>query len=168
MSFDPNQKRRFSLFPTTLQKAAEIATRPAFKKYGIVQARLTTDWVHIVGSVLAQKALPTRIQFQKGRRDGGTLFLDVATGWALEVQHLEPVILEKIATYFGYRAVERIHITQRPLPMKKEATKAAIPPAKPLPAESQEKLEKAMEQVTDPELRAALEKLGEGIFRGKQ
>ncbi|MBM3619024.1 MAG: DUF721 domain-containing protein [Alphaproteobacteria bacterium] len=167
MSFDPNQKRRFSLFPTTLQKAAEIATRPAFKKYGIVQARLTTDWLNIVGPVLAQKALPTRIQFAKGRKDGGTLFLDVATGWALEIQHLEPVILEKIATYFGYRAVERIHITQRPLPMQNEKAKAAPTPA-PLSASAQEKLEKTLEQVTDPDLRAALEKLGEGIFRGKQ
>lgn len=166
MSFDRKEKRRFSLFPTTLQKAAEVATRPAFKKYGIVQARLTTDWTHIVGAVLAQKALPTRIQFPKGHRDRGTLFLDVSTGWALEIQHLEPVILEKISTYFGYRAVERIHITQRPLPLKPAAAKPApVPP--PLAEDAKEKLRQSIEQVTDPDLKAALEKLGEGIFRGK-
>lgn len=166
MSYDPKQKRRFSMFPTTLQKAAEAATRPAFKKYGIVQARLTSDWVNIVGTVLAQKALPTRIHFPKGQRDRGTLFLDVATGWALEIQHLEPVILEKIATYFGYRAVERIHITQRPLPLKKEAAKTAEKPAT-LSQNAQKTLRKTLENVTNPELKAALEKLGEGIFRGK-
>lgn len=166
MSFDPKQKRRFSLFPTTLQKAAEIATRPAFKQFGIVQARLTSDWSQIVGPVLAQKALPTRIQFPKGQRDGGTLFLAVATGWALEIQHLEPVILEKIATYFGYRAVGKIHITQRPLPAQKPAAKANPAPP-PLPQEAREKLENATASVEFPELKAALERLGEGIMGRK-
>lgn len=163
----PNdKKRRFSLFPTTLQKAAEAATRPAFKQYGLAQARLTADWPHIVGTVLAGKALPRRIQFAKGQRDGGTLFLDVATGWALEVQHLEPIILDKISTYFGYRAVAKIHITQRPLPLP-APKKAPEKPEKPLPEAEKVRLDTIVAEVTNPELKAALERLGEGIFKGK-
>lgn len=159
------RNRSCYLFPTTLQKAAETATKTAFKRYGLAQARLASDWEHVVGPVLAAKALPQRIQFTKGKRDDGTLFLAVATGWALEIQHLEPVILEKIATYFGYRAVSRIHITQRPLPATKKPKKT---PPKPLPEPDSQYLQAATAAVEDPQLKAALERLGEGILRKKR
>lgn len=158
------RNRACYLFPTTLQRAAEGATKVAFRRFGIAHARLSSDWEHIVGPVLAAKALPQRIDFPKGKRDGGTLFLAVATGWALEMQHLEPVILEKIATYFGYRAVARIHITQRPLPVTTKSPPSK-PKQSPLPETTRQRLEEATAQVDNPELKAALEKLGEGIFR---
>lgn len=154
--------RRFSLFPTTLHKAAETAARPAFKQYGIVQARLTSDWRHIVGSVLVEKVLPISIRFPKGQRDNGTLYLAVAPGWALDIQHLEPVILEKIATYFGYRAIAKLHLIQRPLPF---SPKKPVKPFSPvLSSTAQIKLETTTVNITDPALKAALQKLGEGIF----
>jgi hypothetical protein len=155
-------KRKFSFFPVTLQKAAETVTRPAFKYRGLAHARLVSDWRHIAGSVLAEKALPLNIRFPKGQKDGGTLYLAVASGWGLEVQHLEPIILEKIATYFGYRAIAKIHITQRPLPLP--IAKKKTPPPPPLPAQAQKKLEGAVEGITDPTLKRALERLGGGIF----
>lgn len=156
-----NNDRRFSLFPKPLQQAVETVTKPAFKRFGLAQARLISDWPHIAGAVLAGKTLPQRLQFPKGQRDGGTLYLAVQPGWALEVQHLEPVILEKIATYFGYKAVARLHITQQPLPAPEMKKKLA---ASPLPPKSQEQLEQITAQVADPALKSALEKLGEGIF----
>ena len=46
-------------------------------------------------------------------RTDGTLILKVATGaLALELSHKEPIIIEKINTYFGYGAVSRIKIMQ--------------------------------------------------------
>src|SRR5690606_24750226 len=93
--------KRYSRLATPLHKAVEVATRPVFKKRGIAESRLITEWANIAGEVLAGKTLPKRVAFPQGKRDNGTLHLSVAPGWALEVQHLEPIILDKIATYFG-------------------------------------------------------------------
>jgi hypothetical protein len=157
---------RRSNFATPLHKAVEAATKPAFKKHGIAESRLITEWATIAGEVLAGKTLPKRLVFPKGQRDNGTLHLTVAPGWALEVQHLEPIILEKIATFFGYRAVAKIHMTQAPLPIK-----AKPKPKKdrsPLPAEEQKKLSEVTAGVEDAELKKLLETLGESILREKR
>lgn len=156
--------RRYSSLPTPLHKALEAATRTVFRKHGIAESRLITEWPQIAGEVLAGKTLPKRLSFAKGQRDNGTLHLTVAPGWALEVQHLEPIILEKIATFFGYRAVAKIHITQAPLPIAQKRRKQE---AAPLSADKQQLLHQLTDNVADAELRAALESLGSAMMREK-
>lgn len=157
--------RRYSSLATPLHKAVEAATKPVFKKHGLAESRLATEWATIAGSVLAGKTLPKRLAFPKGQRDNGTLHLTVAPGWALEVQHLEPIILEKIATFFGYRAVAKIHITQAPLPIKETRKKKSEQPLLP---ESQQRVEALTSNIADDELRAVLSSLGEAIMREKR
>ena len=84
-------------------------TRAAFRDRGFYQGSILTDWVDIVGAELATKSCPEKIS-----RDG-VLTLRVDGSIALEIQHREPQILERIATHFGYRAVTRIKIRQGPL-----------------------------------------------------
>lgn len=157
--------QRHSLLPTPLHKAVEAATRTTFRRHGIAEARLITEWPQIAGEILAGKTLPTRVAFAKGKRDNGTLYLTVAPGWALEVQHLEPQILEKIATYFGYRAIARLHITQAPLPLKEPRRKHNPIPLAP---QTQQQIDNLTVHVEDAELRAALVSLGAAILREKQ
>lgn len=155
--------RRHSALATPLHKAVEAATRPVFKKHGIAESRIITEWPQITGELLAGRTLPTRLSFAKGKRDNGTLHLTVAPGWALEVQHLEPLILDKIATFFGYRAVAKLHITQAPLPLKDKRKKKPSPA--PLSADARETLRRTTATVADDGLKAALESLGEAILR---
>lgn len=155
--------QRYSRLATPLHKAVETATKQVFRKRGIAEARLITEWPGIAGEVLAGKTLPKRVAFPKGKRDNGTLHLTVAPGWALEVQHLEPIILDKIATYFGYRAVAKLHITQAPLPLKESRPKRKTPA--PLPPAAQATLRERTAGIADNELKAALESLGAAILR---
>lgn len=157
--------RRYSRLATPLHRAVEDATRPVFKKRGIAESRIITEWPRIAGEVLAGKTLPKRVAFTKGQRDNGTLYLTVAPGWALEVQHLEPIILDKIATYFGYRAVAKLHLTQAPLPLKEPTRRKK--PSEPLLPEQQAALQRTTEHIADAELKAALESLGAAILRDK-
>jgi hypothetical protein len=60
--------------------------------------------------------VPMRLAFPPGERSAGTLHLRVQGSLALELQHLEPVVLERINSYFGYRAVVRLRIQQGPVP----------------------------------------------------
>jgi hypothetical protein len=156
--------QRYSVLPTPLHKAVETATKTVFKRHGIAESRLITEWSHIAGGVLAGKTLPTKLAFPRGKRDNGTLHLTVAPGWALEVQHLEPLILEKIATFFGYSAVAKIHITQAPLPIKEVRRKKNVAPLSPAEKTTLDALTSTIE---DEALRSALTSLGSAIMREK-
>lgn len=101
-------------------------TRPVFEKFGFQRAALLTDWDSIVGSPLCHFTAPEQIKWQKsrnekaeveqfGQQDGATLVIRVEGPAALEVQHQAPQIIERINSYFGFRAVGDIRILQAPL-----------------------------------------------------
>ena len=146
-------KRKYSLFPKTLASVVEPVTRPLLKKQGLAGSRILTEWESVVGPQLARHCLPEKLSFPAGKKTGGTLTISVENGFATELQHMQPLILERIAGYFGYHAVSRIVISHGWQPvMPQEAT---APPRKALPANCA-----AMaDGVDDPELKAALQSL---------
>jgi hypothetical protein len=136
-------------------------TGPILGKQGLGEAKLLSEWAAIVGTTLAGHCWPVKLAFPRGQRQEGTLRLRVAPGVAVEIQHREPVILERINAYFGYRAVARLAIVQGPPPPRSE-----VPPTPPrplLPSE-QAALRERLEGVEDPTLRDALERLGSAII----
>jgi hypothetical protein len=139
---------------------ADRVTRPVFGKHGFASGALVLDWPAIVGSAVASHTLPLRIRFPPKERSGGTLEIKVASSaFATEIQHLEPLVLDRINGYFGWAAVARIKLRHGPLPQKKP-----LQPPPPQPsAEQAAHLAKTLEKVEDPELRAVLERLGRHI-----
>jgi hypothetical protein len=129
-------------------------TRPLFGRRGFVSGGLVVDWPAIVGSAVASHTLPLEIRFPPRERAGGTLAVKVASSaFATEIQHLEPLILERINGYFGYRAVARLLLRHGPLPPRARTRPPADKPPPP-------HLEAALARVEDAELKAALERLG--------
>jgi len=61
----------------------------------------------------------------------GTLVVKVEGPYAIELQHLTPIVMERVNRYFGWRCVGRIAIRQGPV-----ARRAAVPlaPKEPEPA----------------------------------
>lgn len=138
-------------------------TSSAFGRRGFAQGDVVRHWPAIVGELLARHTRPDRIMFPRGQRTGGLLHLQVgSSAVATEVQHLEPLIVEKVNTYFGYGAVRGIHIFQRPLPPPEDA--GPKEPRALAPAE-RTALEDELAVVTDPDLHRALEALGSAIMR---
>jgi hypothetical protein len=139
--------------------------KPLLGTRGFGAASVVTQWPQVVGEALARETLPERIAYPMGERSEGTLHLRVAnSALALELQHLEPQLIERINGHFGYRAVARIRLIQGPI------TRTA--PQKPKPVdkispEMAEKLERQVAQVENPELKAALKALGERIGRAR-
>jgi hypothetical protein len=134
----------------------ERVTRPVFGRHGFVNGALVVDWPAIVGSAVAAHTLPLRIKFPPRVRAEGTLVVKVASSaFATELQHLEPLILERINGYFGYRAVARLNLRHGPLPLR-----AAVRPPPEPPATLAAPAAAALATVDDPELRDALERLG--------
>ncbi len=107
------EKRRWSLFPKPLASEVERIVKPVYHQHGFTEHRILTQWTEVVGRELAAGSAPKKLTFPKGKRDQGVLHVVVSSGArALELQHMQPVILERIATYFGYRAIEKILFQQ--------------------------------------------------------
>lgn len=131
-------------------------TEPHFRARGFSEAAVLTHWSAIVGERLGRLSAPERLS------SDGTLRLRVAGGAAPEFQHLEPQILERIASHFGYRAVHRLVLVQGPLPQPKESPAPALPE---LPPGEEARLAGEVEAVPQGQLRGALAALGRALAR---
>jgi len=156
------EKRRGSLRAI----AAEIPriAGVALGKRGFGEAQLVTHWDAVMGPELAEKLSPDRLSFARGERRAGTLRLRVASAFALEAQHLEPVIIERINGFFGYGAVARIVLVQGPA----RSAAPAVPTQRPLNAAEQKALDERVETIADPALRSALARLGAAVIGSKR
>jgi hypothetical protein len=134
---------------------------PASRRRGLAQARVLTDWPTIVGQVLAARCQPVKLT-GASRGHGGILHLHVAGSAALELQHSEPQLLERINSYFGYPAVARLRLIRAPLSLR-QRLQAATPP--PLDARARAEIEAVVQPVADDGLRAALADLGTTLKR---
>ena len=140
-----------------LPKVAE----PVLRRRGFASVEIVTGWSGIVGAALAAETTPDRLSFPPGKRLDGTLHVRASGPLALEIQHLEPVILDRINTYFGYRAVARITLAQGPPPARRDAPEMK-PPTPPDPAR-RAAVERQTGGIDDAALRSALNRLGEAI-----
>lgn len=148
--------------PKTLAEHVGKITKPIFGVRGFADAAIVNDWPVIVGAHLASHSAPEKIHYSPGRKDKGTLHLRIDNGGlATYVQHQGAVLIDKINTYFGYGAVDRIHINQGPLPARPENGLAAIPP---LPETEERELLNCLNDVDDQDLHRALEGLGRAVL----
>jgi len=148
--------RKFSLFPKTIGKSCEATLKPIYHKYGFAEHRIITDWEVIVGSQYARFTLPLKLVTSRSAEKTATLHILVASGRALEFQHIQPVIMDKIATYFGYKAVTKIVMKQS---ITQIFRKKKQDPLQTIPSPTHTILEIA-KQCEDESLQAALIRLG--------
>lgn len=146
-------------------------TRKAFEKHGFSAASLLTDWPRIVGTAVAAYTKPERLKWPRGvetfgdteagaeGRPGATLVLRVDPARALDVEYRGRQIMERINAYFGYRAVEELRLLQAPLEAAGTGRPGALSQKTHSPAGPS-----AAAAVSDPELKAALERLEAGIM----
>jgi hypothetical protein len=125
----------------------------AFKRFGFVQSAVVSRWREIVGERYGQVSSPESIKFPAGKKSGGTLTLLVEGAHAPLMQHLTPLIIERVNRFFGYPAVARISFRQG------AAAKVEPRPVRPAPAPVPRELGEGLRQIADPELRACLTSL---------
>jgi hypothetical protein len=160
--FESSGNIHFTKGPRSLSRTLNNVTNPLFAKRGFVGTKLITDWHLIVGDSVSKHSSPRKLVFAKDKKTEGILHVDVFdSGMAMELTYTEPVILEKIATYFGYRAIARIKITQK-LAVRKEIEQA--PPKRKLPEDKLQDLRDKLADVDDEELKAALERFGVNVM----
>jgi hypothetical protein len=129
----------------------------SFRRFGFVQHSIVSRWGEIVGTRYAKVSSPESIKFPQGKKAGGALTLLVDGAHAPLIQHLTPMILEKVNRFFGYAAINRIVFRQGKPPA--DAPRPARPQLRAVPKE----LGEGLREIADPELRLCLESLAAQI-----
>jgi hypothetical protein len=129
----------------------------SFRRFGFVQSSIVCRWADIVGERYAKVSSPESIRFPTGKKAGGALTLLVDGAHAPLIQHLTPLIVERVNRFFGYAAINRIVFKQGRLPAP--TARPERPQLRPVPKE----LGEGLREIADPELRACLESLAAKI-----
>lgn len=137
---------------------------PALRRRGFASRDLIINWSSIAPTPYDVISAPDKLVWPRRDRpdpEGAVLYLRCREGHALALSHEAPAITAAINRYFGYLLVSGIRLSPNPF-TGPDKEPAAAP--RPLPPEKAEYLAKSVSVIEDPELRAALEKLGRGIM----
>ena len=140
---------------------------PSLAAQGFAASDIIVAWTEIVGSRLAGFTQPVRIDWGRrrgprdpdSRPDPATLVVRVESAFALEMQHLAPVVMERVNAHYGWRCIGRIVLKQGPV----HRAAPAEAPARSLGEEERRRIAEAVEEVGEEGLRAALDRLGQAV-----
>ena len=149
--------------PRTFAGILPALTGKALGRRGLAFGGLIAEWPSIVGPRMADRTSPFRIVFPHGQRENAVLHLRVATSVALDIQHLEPQIIERLNTFFGYKAVAKLKLIHSPLGRPPRPA----PRPRPLPAAEAEAIAAAAATIPDTNLSDALARFGRALAGAK-
>ncbi len=144
---------------------------PALARYGFGEADLVTAWIDIAGERVASFAEPIAIKWPRGlarsavERDASgeaaehrpaTLILRVESVFALELQHLAPMLIGRINAHLGWRCIGKLALRQAPLQGRPPPRRLPVPPS----PVAVEKAREVVAGIEDDALRTALVRLG--------
>jgi hypothetical protein len=164
-------QRRRSL-PRPLADLIDACLGPTLAAQGFAAADVITAWPEIVGERLAAFTQPMKIEWKRRgagaapdtRPEPATLVVRVEGAFALEMQHLAPVVMERVNAHYGWRCIGRIVLKQGPV-------RRAVRPRRSVPTlgeAERRRVEAATEPVADEKLKAALGRLGEAVVGAAQ
>ena len=148
--------------PRTVAALLPRVTSTALRRRGFVQASVVHEWAGLVGEQVADWCRPDRLVFPRGERQGATLTLIADSARAVELQHLAPMLVERINMVFGFAAVARIAIRQGRV-SRPQARRSRL---KPLSETEAHRLARRLDGIAAEPLRDALERLGRAVLAG--
>jgi hypothetical protein len=159
--------RQPRLRPRPLADFLDVCLSPSLAAQGFATSDVLVAWPEIVGERLAAFTQPLKIEWKRkgpnadpeARPDPATLVIRVESAFALEMQHLAPVIIERVNVYYGWRCIGKLVLKQGPVrrPEKKR-------PAAPVLGEAdRQRVDAALKQIEEESLKAALARLGQAV-----
>lgn len=150
------------------------AVAPIIEKRAGLNTDLLAQWTSFAGVEMGRNTQPLKVKWQRravdldDASDGhepGTLVIAATGMWALKLQHQTAEIIDNINRYFGYRAIGRIMIEQKPIAAPVPKTPM---PKTPLPPKQAAEIDRLVAGVEDERLQATLRKLGRSIKADKR
>ena len=115
----------------TLADWASKAIEPALLRRAGLTVKLLSHWPEIVGPDLAARSRPLRMKWGRRAHIGesaapGTLVIACDGATALRVQHMSEQIADRVNATFGWRAVGRILIEQKPVAVPERIARPSV------------------------------------------
>ena len=156
--------------PRPLAELIDASLGRALAAQGFATSDVLVAWPDIVGERLAATTQPLKIEWPRrragadptSRPDPATLVVRVESAFALEVQHLAPVIVERVNAHYGWRCVGKLVLKQGPV---RRPGPSRPSPALPLPETERARIAEAIAGVEEETLRGALDRLGQAVAR---
>ena len=129
----------------------------------LVEIDIVLRWYDIVGEEISMFCNPVSVKYNP-KTDIRTINLEVPIGgFALELQHREQYIINKINSYFGYNAVHKMSITQNAnMRIKKSLPNNKI--EEKLTEDEKKYLLEVSDGINDEKLKEILIKLGKNVI----
>lgn len=125
-------KRGLAKGLSRLASFAPLVVGPVFTKRGFASADLAVHWPEIVGAGVARHTRPIGLVWPRGGAESGlgaTLNIACSGSFALDLQQMTPVIIERLNRRLGWRCVTRLGIRQ--MPVRPVSVKPATLPPNP-------------------------------------
>ncbi len=151
-----------------LAELIEGCIGPAFAAQGFASTDILAAWPEIVGERLSRYCRPSKLEWPRRRRkatepgvhapDSGTLVVRVEGVFAIELQHLAPVVIQRINAHYGWACVDRLVLQQDRVGRgSRSASRPSVDP------ERRGAVALAVSRVDDERLRDALDRLGVAV-----
>jgi len=118
MKVKPEKPNR-NFVPVSIADSLKTINKKFLYKYGKLDFTIHSKWANIVGKFFVNHSEPQKItSVANSVNDSGEtiydryLHVNVSPAAALEFQHFQDKIIEKINSYFGYKAIKGIKIYQ--------------------------------------------------------
>ena len=169
-----NKKPKRNFIPQLVGDTLKKINRNFSSKFGKIEFIIHSKWPEIVGSYFADYSIPKNIVKMPDYENeiGETIYknqlnVSVAPAAALEFQHFKDTILEKINSYFGYKAIIDLRIQQNYIPNINKETKLAVNNRKLTDIEKKTITDEVL-NLKNNDLRDSLIKLGKNITKGSK
>ena len=138
---------------------------PAAARQGFSGTDILVSWPDIVGERLAAASQPIRLDWPRrhpgsGASDPAVLVVRVESAFAIDLQHLAPIVVERVNAFYGWRCVGRLVLKQGPV-LRRDPGPA---PRRALSEADLSRLGTALSGIGPDALRDALQRLGAGIL----
>ena len=168
-----NNKPKRSFVPQSIGDTVKKINKNFTSKFGKIEFIIHSNWHKIVGSYFTDYSQPNKItRIPDIVNDYGEttyknyLNVSVAPAAAIEFQHFKDTIIEKINSYFGYKAIMDLRIHQNYI-TKANNNKNINKHNKPLDMKDREKISRDVDKLQNHDLKNALISLGINI-RGSE
>ena len=166
-----NTEPKRTFVPKKIGDTLGKVNRAFSNKYGKTEFLILSKWPQIVGSFFAEHSEPDKISRLTEDFDEfdqpifkNFLHVRVSPAAAVEFQHYKDTIIEKINSFFGYKAIADLRLQQNFIPKKKNE--------QPLKSErfeatdnEKELVKKEMQNIKDKDLEKSIVNLGLSINR---
>jgi len=145
------------------------AMTPACRKRGFASVDIVAAWGDIVGERYGTRVQPDKLVWPRQPEltdpetppQPATLVVHTDGATALLLSHESTQVIERINTFYGWAAIGRIKILQKPVRLKTATERKKL---RSLTDKEEKKLDEQLEGVHNERLREALKKLGAQVI----